>query len=184
MRPFAITFAAIAFLASCALPPEPAPTSADALDSAGTAVIVSRGAGFAELGAEQAAFLVASATAPGRTVDLLTPQGIIASSTYGYTVQTVPAGQYRYSGVRLGRLEATADGGEPGSGFALAPGEVVYVGDIEVRRVGGSMMNPGRPVLLIDDRSDAARAALVQQAPQIADRMQTRIVTCALCQRR
>ncbi|MEL6681035.1 MAG: hypothetical protein AAFQ09_00135 [Pseudomonadota bacterium] len=107
-------------------------------------------------------------------VDLLSDQGVVATDTGAYRVQVVQAGSYRLTFVEVGSRSLVAS--DPaGSGFTVRPGEVVYLGDIDLRSVGS------KPAATVTDRNAQARAAVTLQAPQFAPLMQTRLVTCSVC---
>lgn len=148
------------------------------LVAAGQAVVVSRGAAFAELGVESGAMTFGPVAGRGASINLLTSRGFLGGSDYGYGVRTVTAGSYQLKGVQIGRLENTSS--DPLSTISLAAGDVIYVGDIELRPVAAGLVARNARAT-VTDRTAAAQAALAAQAPALSGTMRTQLLRCVIC---
>jgi hypothetical protein len=62
---------------------------------------------------------------------------------------------------------------DPLARFEIAAGETVYLGDLEIERIGGAF---GIVRLVVADNSEGARQAVATSAPQLAADMQTRLI--------
>lgn len=176
---------ALLALSGCAEPPAAVPSAPVNLAASGTAVLVSRG--FAREGGMMpnttsvvGGKMFLKRAGDRANVDILSPTGGWAHDTGLYHIQVVPAGTYQLGGVSHGTTWANTKGLDPLSRLALAPGEVVYIGDIDLRSVPISSRS-FRAEARISDHTAEARAALGAQYPQLASQMQTRLFRCAIC---
>lgn len=170
--------AALTTLSACAEAPRPIPATAEAAAANGAAVLVSKGFAPGMLGGVQGNLYFRNA-ATGPSIDVMSNQGGFSTANVGYKVQSVAAGTYQLSGVKVGSSSAYPRGGDPLSSFVVRPGDVLYLGDIELSEVRSG--RSATPLALIRDHSSAAQAALAAQSPQLAGRMQTRLLTCSFC---
>lgn len=169
--------AALSVLVGCAAePPAPIPRKAGELAAQGKALVVTRGFVRNSYGAIKGDFDFWNNN-KNTGIDLLSKQGMIVRDTGEYYLQVVDAGSYQLVYVQIGTdyLEARDPAG---SAFTVKPGEVVYLGDIELRDVAG------HAVAGVTDQSEQARAAVAAQAPQFVQKLQTRILNCSVCVRR
>ncbi len=176
----------LAALIGCAQPSMPVPADPATLAPAGQAVLVSRGFARLEVVGSETLDVVQGVMAVRRAsgaplVNLLSQTGGWAHNTGLYNIQVVPAGTYQLGAVSLGNLSTNPSTLDPVSRIVMAPGEVVYVGDIDLRAVTEGRSS--RAEARISDQSAQARAGLATQSPQLAAQMKTRLITCLICVR-
>ena len=172
----------------CAQAQRPVPATPEALDASNTAVVISRG--FARstglFGSEdtihgQLSFV--RKEEPLDTVDLLSEQGGWATDTGAHRIQVVSPGTYYMHFAKHGtstllhRIETLFL-----PGFNVEPGDVIYLGDIDLlSRIDPANRRSRLAVAEVKNKTSEARAALQAAYPQLAGRMQTRLVRCLIC---
>ena len=176
---------AMTVLAGCAGTGDTVDPSLDKaqLAASGQAVIVRRGGAFLGSGVAGGHLFMATQRTGGNQFDLLSNDGLIPTTGYGYAVETVPAGTYMLSTLAVDRFFTSFGAGDPSSQVTLTPGDVVYLGDVQVVAIHEGFYRD-RAEVRVTNAAGNARAYLAAQAPALAADLQVRLLTCGICVRR
>lgn len=169
-----------AMLSACVSQLEPPVTLPSDPAAEDAAVVITRGVGLAAIGGggetRVSGDLTFATRNRGVAVDLISPITHGLDNPATYKIQAVPAGDYTLSALKVGPSEAQYSIGRWSQpGFSLRPGDVIYLGDIDLR------YGNGKTEATVSDMRADAKSALAASRPDLAARMWTDLVDCPVC---